>query len=419
MRQLRPLRDQRCRIAAVFFLACIGASGCEEREPANPFDPRNPDTDGTPPLLDASADNGAVALSWDLGVLEDPVAVRLVRSFSDENFQVLFEQPGSGLGEFRDAPLENEVPLSYRLEVKAPGGEWLATAPELATPGSAEPWVGDASGGGLVRITPDGRDVVTRTDTFRDLLDLQFDGDGTVWAADFRNGEVVHYGRDAAPISVWAYSGSNTLAVDPLSAHVWIGSFTQQAVVRVDRTGRHQHTIGRAGLVEDISPGVFPEGGIWIASRFTGVSRVVRDQVVTTWTEFEWPIAIAHDPRGWVWVIDRGNRTVSQILVDSGRVERAEATFVDPRDGSLDGTGGFWVADPGRGGLVLVNGTGQEQTFLAVGSFDSVSVDPVRNQLWAVDRDAGRIVVFDSTGDELARVTVGGSPVKVEGRWSS
>lgn len=406
-------------LAACAFGIILLASGCVEREAANPFDPENPDTNGTPPLLEATADNGAVALTWDLGALDDAAAVRLVRTVPGELANVLFEDPGQGAGAYRDTAVENEVELAYRLEVRTPRGEWLATASELATPGSAEPWVGDASGGGLVRLSPDGRDRIAQVDGFRDLLDLQIDADTTLWAADFRNGEVIHYGKDADPISVWTYSGSNTLALDPLSGHIWIGSFTQQQVVRVDRFGGHQHTIEGAGLVEDVSPGVFPEGGIWVASRFSGVMRIVLDQVTTTWTEFEWPVALAHDPRGWVWVIDRGNNQVSQILVADGRVIPSTATFVDPRDGSLDGVGGFWVADPGRSGLVHVDGAGREQGFLAVGAFDAVTVDPFRQHLWAVDRQAGRIVVFDTAGLELARVSIGGSPVKVEGSWGS
>src|SRR5690606_10348186 len=194
------------------------------------------------------------------------------------------------------------------------------------------------------------------------------------------------------------------------------GSFDRQELVRVDRAGTVRFRYENAGLVEDVSPGFFPEGGIWMAARFSGVTRIVRDQVATRWQEFQWPVAVSPDPEGWVWVIDRQRRSAAQILPDD-RVVWSSAVMNDPKDGCLDGQGGFWVADPGRGGLIHLDPEGRESEFLEAGAVDAVTLDPHRGLLWLVYRDQSRIAVVDRTGKTLGQVNVTGRPVKVEGFW--
>ena len=420
-----PLRARRCLLshgliaarAAIAILLLIGG-GCSSRDPSNPFDPDNPETDGTPDLLRAFALDNQVELRWDPGRLEDAEAVRLTRGSggAPDEMEVLVEQTGAGAGVFLDQPVPNDSTYSYSLQVLAPGQEWIETEPDLATPGASEPWIGDATGGGLLRLTPDGRDLRFRVETGRDLLDLQIDSNGEVWAADYANGQILRFSRDGEIRTAWDYSGSNTIAIDPLSAEIWIGSFDQQQVVRFDRAGTTRFRFENAGLVEDLSPGFFPEGGIWLAARFSGVTRIVRDQVETRWQEFEWPVAISPDPEGWVWVIDRQRRSAARILADD-RVVWSDAVMNDPKDGCLDGEGGFWIADSCRGGLIHLDPEGHESEFLAVGAVDSVTLDPRRGLLWLVYREQSRIAVIDRTGRELARADVTGRPVKVEGFW--
>jgi hypothetical protein len=419
-------RSGRFRIAwrraliAALLLPAVSSSGCSTRDPSNPFDPNNPDTQGSPALLRAFAEDGQVELRWSLEEVEDVLGVRVLRGLVAkpvrEELNVLFEQVGAGEGRFVDRELANDSTYSYHLEVRTPAQEWIATEPDLATPGPSEPWVGDATGGGLVRITPDGRDPLFRVEASRDLLDLQIDPNGEVWGADYGSGQVVHFSREGEVRSAWEFSGCNTVAIDPLSAEIWIGSFDQQEVIRVDRSANVRFRFESAGLVEDISPGLFPEGGIWIASRFSGVTRLVRDQLAAQWPEFEWPVAITPDHAGWAWVIDRQRPGAAQILGD-GRVVWSDAAMIDPKDGDLDGGGGFWIADPGRGGVIHVDGEGHEISFLAVGAVDAVTLDPHRQWLWLVFREQSLIRVVDLEGNELARAGVGGRPVKVEGYW--
>ncbi|MCA9726321.1 MAG: hypothetical protein KC729_01465 [Candidatus Eisenbacteria bacterium] len=393
--------------------------GCESRDPKNPFDPHNPDTGGMPALLHALAEDGAVELRWDFGDLDDPVAVRVLRGDASEDPGLLtpqIEESGRGSGVYLDTAVQNDSTYQYRLEVLTPEDEWIPTQADLATPGPSEAWLGDATGGGLMRLTPDGRDLRFRVETSRDLLDLQIGPGGEVWGADYGHGEVVQFARDGSVLEAWAFDGANTIAVDPLSADIWIGSFDQQQVIRINRSGGIQYRLENIGLVEDLAPGTFPDGGIWFASRFAGVSRIIHDQVTRQWTEFEWPVSLSPTAQGWIWVIDRARPGVGQILAD-GRVIWSDAEMVDPKDGDLDGTGGFWVADPGRGGLIHLNGGGHEIGFLDVGAVDAVTRDPVRGELWLVFREDSLVRVVDPSGNELSSVGVGGRPVKVEGYW--
>lgn len=402
---------------ALLALLCV-SQACSSRDPSNPFDPNNPATEGTPDLLRAFASDSQVELRWNPDGLRDAVAVRLVRGrgIDPMDIEVLVERQGAGDGSFLDDPVPNDSTYTYGLQVLAPGEEWIDTEPDLATPGPSEPWIGDATGGGLLRLTPDGRDLRFRAGTARDLLDLQIDPNGDVWAADYGNGQVVRFSREGEIRSVWDYSGCNTIAIDPLSAEIWVGSFDRQEVIRFDRAGVPQFQFESAGLVEDLSPGFFPEGGIWLAARFSGVTRIVRDQVTSQWQEFQWPVAISPDPAGRVWVIDRQRRSAAQISAD-GSVMWSDAEMNDPKDGCLDGEGGFWVADPGRGGLIHLDDQGHESEFLPVGAIDAVTLDPLRDRLWLVFRDQSQIHLVDRSGVELARATVGGRPVKVEGYW--
>lgn len=404
-------------LLALFVLICA-SQGCSSRDPSNPFDPDNPETEGTPDVLRALALDGQVELRWNPDALEDALAVRLLRGVGPDTveMELLVEQGGRGNGHFVDDPVPNDSTYSYHLQVLAPGQQWIETEPDFATPGASEPWIGDATGAGLARLTPDGRDLRFRVAPSRDLLDLQIDPSGEVWAADYGNGQVLRFSREGEIRTVWDYSGCNTLAIDPLSAEIWIGSFDQQEVVRMDRIGNPRFRYENAGLVEDLSPGFFPEGGIWLAARFSGVSRIVRDQVVSQWPEFQWPVAISPDPAGGVWVIDRQARSAAQILSD-GSVVWSDAVMNDPKDGCLDGEGGFWIADRGRGGLIHLDGEGHESAFLPVGAVDAVTLDPFRGWLWLVFRDESLVQVVDDSGSVLGSVDVAGTPVKVEGFW--
>lgn len=392
-------------------------SACQERDHDNPFDPENPDTAGQPELIDALAGNQEAELVWDLSGIRDPRQLRIVRSGAGDEDQVVFLQDFAGAGRHLDRAVQNGVTYTYRLEVESPGGTWLPSAPDHATPGAAQPWVGDAVGGGAVRLSPDGRDVLFRVAGGGDVLDLDIESSGSVWMADYGFGTVLHVSAEGAIITDWTLLGANTLAVDRATGQIWVGSFEQQILNLYQRNGSLAHRFLDIGRIEDVEPEITAGGGVWAASRFSGVRRFAGGQELQHWSEFAWPVALSRDENGYVWVIDREMDRVSRIFVSTGVVEPSPAAFVDPRDGSLDDEGGFWIADPGRGGVVHLGSSGAEVDFLGIGPADAVTWDPVGLRLWVVFRSERRISAYDASGNELTRLIVGGTPVKVEGLW--
>ncbi|HET9234362.1 MAG TPA: hypothetical protein VFP10_09505, partial [Candidatus Eisenbacteria bacterium] len=79
-------------------LLLLVVAGCGTREHENPLDPENPDTNGEPEWLVATADDGAVDLTWRVPVYDDLDAVRLVDVAND----VVLWTGGDGRKIYRD-----------------------------------------------------------------------------------------------------------------------------------------------------------------------------------------------------------------------------------------------------------------------------------------------------------------------------
>ena len=407
---------RRCFSLFVCLMLVWLASGCETRDRSNPFDPENPETEGQPRVLNAIAGDESVVLRWDLKGLDDPLGLRLLREVAGVR-SLLLEEDEVMSGEFLDSSLPNDVEVRYHLEVQSPDGTWLSTVPDTATPGATRAWVGDAIGGGLTRLAPDGRDVL-REVSFGDFLDMEVELDGTVWAPNWSQGEILELDREGEILQRFEHRGGNTIAIDRVTGQIWIGSFGAGALSRYDREGKQLWHFGKAGPVEDVAPARGKEGGIWAAIRFSGILRIFNDGIQDRWDQFNWPVSISEDEGGHLWVVDRATQKISKILVSTtGEVLESPAVFADPVDGTPDGEGGYWVADPGRRGLVHLDAEAREVEFLAVGKVTGVTFDPRSERLWIVLREEGRVATLNLAGEELSSVTVGGSPVRVEGNW--
>ena len=414
-----PVGTTAARLLLVLALTSLLSllTGCETRDRDNPFDPRNPETGGVPPAIDALAGDGRIELSWDLSGFEGIESVSLERTEAAEPPTVL--SPSVGLTEeWIDEAVTNGTTYAYRLVVHTQEGDQLESTSELATPGAAVVWFGDGTGFGLGRLAPDGRDLIFRVGTGRAFLDLAVDLRGGVWATDYFNGQVVQLDPSGEPIRILERQGANVVAYDPASGQVWVGSFIERTLSRYAVTdGQLTLELGDIGLTEDLDVEPFPGAGLWVATQDNGVLRVDNNRVQQRWPEFEWPVALSRDREGWVWVVDRRAATVSRLIVGSGEVSPSDAVLVDPRDCTLDGAGGVYVADPGRGGVIQVDRDGHEVQFWDLPMASGVTRNPRSELLWVVFRESGEVGVYDSRGNETSRVEVGGSPVKVEGLW--
>ncbi len=410
-------------LGRVFGLALLAglAASCDPRERANPFDPGNPDTGGAPTVLQALSDDGAVDLRWDVRSFEDVHAVRLLRRPEGGAEEIAFVFAGSGPDATTDRGLANGQAWHYRLEVvTAPASVFSAEA--IATPGGSAPWIADARAGGAARLTPDGRGVRFRAEPGRDLLDLTMEEDGSLWAADYGYGAVVRIDRTGRRQEEFVLPGASTVALDAADGTLWVGSFDQRAVFHLQRDGVVRWTDPAAGLIERVRAA--PQGGVWAVSRDRSVSFLFDDEVWFRAGDMAEPVGLAVDSLGRAWVADPAAGVVYRIWPGGFPIEASSAAFQTPRDVEPDGAGGAWVADSGRGGVVHLDDSLLEQTFVPCAGARGLAWDAANQRLWVTRPEDGRVEVFavsaGSRAEEarlLASCDLGGRPVVVRGIW--
>ena len=400
-----------------FLTLLLSLGGCEARDRANPFDPRNPDTHGEPELLDARAGNREVTLQWDTIELEGIREANLYRREAPGGPETRLTPGGVDLaaGSFNDATVRNGVDYEYRLALSLTTGAQRSSAWDAATPGRAIPWVADADGGGLLRLTPDGRDLIRRVDAGLWFLDLAADtSTATVWTAEYLEGSLSRYDADGRRLLNSPSDGARTVAVSRDGANIWVASFRDGRIEKrgVDGT-LLWHDITRAH-VEDLLAA--SDGGLWSAGWFESGEGEVRfyrdDQLVTQYNDLLRPVALAEASRERIVVVDRLDRRLRSFDPLGNEGPSSGQVFLDPVDLCPDGAGGVWVADPGRGGVVRLNRYLDEVLFVALPQVLGITLDPVGGRLWAAGVEG--VSTLDLSGRILTSVPLGGRPVKVD-----
>lgn len=393
--------------------------GCEKRDRSNPFDPMNPNTGGVPELLDARAGNRHVDLEWNLGGVSGIQRVFLYRRVAPSGPELLLTQGGldSEVARYVDGSAQNGVAYEYRLELLSSSGVGRSTAWDPATPGRSIPWVADADGGGLFRLTPDGRDLVRRVDPGRWFLDLAADTvTGTIWSAEYLDGYLYHHDAVGTRLLRVSVDGARAVALSRDGASVWVASFRDGRIRRFLNDGSEAWVAVTGAHIEDLLPAT--DGALWSAGWFdagTGEVRVYRDdsdQPDRIIGGFERPVALAQPDRDRIAVLDRLDRRISSFDLDGNGISISGEIFVDPVDLCTDGSLGLWVADPGRAGIVHVGTNLEETGFISLPKILGVTYDPSGEGVWAAGE--GAVHRLDHDGGVLSTLGVGGRPVKVE-----
>lgn len=425
--QAAPVGAPRVRWLTLAAAAILLLAGCEDRARTNPFDPGNPATAGEPRLLEAVAGNRTVALRWDVGSFDDDSHLRLLRAIGAEPEAVIRDLIFERTGLLHDDLLPNGVEIRYRLEILAPNGVWLSSRPDTAMAGASLPWIGDAAGGGVGLLSPDGRDLRLRAEKGRDVLDLEPEPSGRVWIADYGYGAILCLDAEGTRCAAWAVPGANTLALDRREDILWVGSFDQRRVMRYRLDGALASEDTAFALVERVRAA--RGGGAWVTERDQdGRGRVRllhRGGVLQEWTGFVRPVGIAVDSSGGGWVADPAGGTVTRLAADGSRQESAHGLLQDPAELDVDGADGAWIADRGRGGIVYLDANLAERAFLPLPGVTHLAWDPLHRRLWAVLSRTGRVEVYAVSGSvsgglmfrRAAVLGVGGRPVSPGGRW--
>jgi len=404
-------------VTALLTLMALACS-CSRRERANPLDAGNPLTGGAPQDFNAAADHAFVQLRWspqpDL-TIDGFQLFRLAPG--DSSYQPLGPVLPNVVSSYFDGDVQSGREYRYRLYFVIQGALAARSAEDVATPGPLRPWVVDALNGRLLRLSPDGRDVLQARSGFGGAASLAVTpGFGPLWVADELAGivDVVNPGDFTGPrLSV---PEPFTIALDPFDGSGWICDLA--GVVR------HYQASGAPGFPAAISLLQAPEGvatsagdsTLWITER-TGarVRRYALNGTPLGARALLNPMRVAVDSttgQGWVTSALSGyvwRLSPALVVLDSLRLAGPLGVALDWYRRTA------WLADPVGDELVALNMDTRAVRF-RIGGLDSprdVAVDLATGEAWVVSAVSGRAYRVSPAGTVLASVGGLGEPAEV------
>jgi DNA-binding beta-propeller fold protein YncE len=386
-------------------------AGCSNRERANPLDPANPQTGGRPQGFNAVAGHALVVLTWTAQpalAIDGFLLQRLMTGDSlYRTVPVGFTPGASG---YTDLLVADGSPVRYRLYYLIHGSPGHLPAEDEATPGPQRPWVADAGAGALVRLSPDGRDVASRSLDAGYLQSLAVDpADGRVWTSSSFDGLVTtRLPGDPAPVNILGLGQPFTLAVSQRDHSAWIcdlgGALAHYSSAGTSLPGRVALLDTPSGVAispKDYSVWVCENGGDRVrhydsigalgATGYVGApSRVAVDSI----TGQAWVTSLA---LGRVWRLSALGAVLDSSSAASGPIGIA----VDSRRGRV------WIADAVGNRVVvldLARMAGVLFTVTGLPQARDVDVDPATGEAWVVARASHEVVRISPAGVVLQRL---------------
>lgn len=398
--------------AAAFAVAALGTSGCSQRDRANPLDPANPETGGRPEGFNAIANYSVITLSWtprpDLAV---------------DGFQLMRLAPGDSLfrplggtravtaNGYVDSGVLNGQRYRYRLYYVIGGQTGQRPAEDEATAGPLRVYVADPGAGAALRLSPDGRDVISRWTTFGDVQSIAVDAEaGRVWVSSWPDGTAGWFDPSSPfTLMIPGIPSPYSLAVDKGNHTVWICDLSGSLV--------HRDLDGGSA-----TPGVIPllDGPIGVAVGPADRSVWVCEgdgNRVRRWNSTGTPLAtaflaaspsrVAVDSLTRVaWVTSLNGARVWRIA-ENGAVLDSSLACSGPIGIALDRPRGLaWVADA-VGNRVVALDIGTLAVVRTIGGLvepRSVAVDPTNGEVWVVARGTRAVAHYSSAGVLLDRL---------------
>jgi streptogramin lyase len=410
------LRFFRSAAPALFLAGSLALGGCDTRVRDNPFDPLNPDTGGRPGFLTAVAKDRRVDLQWTDGGMRNVAGYVVYRGTSRDSITPIATlMPERRI--LRDAGLKNDVTYYYAIGFAFIGQGELLTAAEPVTPGVNRPWVIDNSNSPLLLLAADGRNAVSRHAHGRTLVDLSVEqATGFAWSVDPDAGVLLAHdsadfsGRLAAQ---WVgFSSPTRVSADKIEGGVWMVSYDEGFLYRVDHYGRR--AVVDSFLVGPLDVEASPDGGCWVAESTGLVDRVDADGAAFTVEQLSYPAEISATDHGDVWVADPVADEVVRLSEEG--IQARAGGFLGPFGVAAGPDGGCWVADGDRvvkvdrSGEIAITVTG----FQGAGSLD---VSPRTGECWVADTEGDRVVRIGPDGTWLTITTGVSSPFRIQGQW--
>ena len=409
----------RLRPALLALLVLVGS--CSRRERSNPLDPENPNTGGAPEGFNAIADAASVRLRWNARPDLPIDGFRLLRLAPGDS---LYRPLGPLLPNFisseEDGTTDAGLEYRYRLHYVIGGALAARFAEDAAMPGPLRPWVVDADGGRVLRLSPDGRDVLQARSGFGSSSSLAVTPEfGPLWVADELAGvvDIVNVGDFTGP-RVRGVSDPFSIALDPFDGSGWICDLAQPGSVRHYQSNGATASPATLPLLDD-PEGVATsaaDGAVWVTELAGGrVRRYWPDGLPQGARPLLSPSRVAVDSAtgeawvtsvfsGWVWRVDS-----TLTVLDSLRLQGPLGLALDWRRRTA------WVADPVGDELVAIDMDTRAVRFrvAGLGAPRDVAVDLARGDAWAVSRPTSSVYRVSPAGAIVGAVGGLGDPAEV------
>jgi hypothetical protein len=407
-RRQPPARFEAC--AGALLVVLLAAAACDGRDRANPLDPRNEETRGRPDWLRAVADDRAVDLSWRSAPPVGLVAYVLNRSTADGVFLEFARIENPFTTGLRDSGRINGVPHRYRLDIVIEDGETIGLPEKSATPGAVVVWALENAPRGLVRASPDARDVRFRGGPSGIPFDAECLPDGSaVWVADYFGGSVGRFDRDGARTGGFGVEYPFRIAVDPVRPRVWVGSYIPDrgSTLRAfDFAGGVQGEFPIASEVLDLAVDAL-DGACFVArGSGRGVARVALDDTVRIGGGDVYAVALAVDSGDRVWVADPLNRKIHALGVGSLDALLTIDGLETPRAITLDSERHLWAAT-GSDAIVRLAPDGTiARTLAGHGSVAAAAWDDEVRALWLAQITQNRLLRVAVADESVAAIAL-------------
>lgn len=267
---------------------------------------------------------------------------------------------------------------SYARQISASGG----VAPLYPAGGTADAsgtrYVADSGGSRIVKLAADGTQTTVNDVGWNDPRDIELDTDGTLWALDTSDHQVVHLTTAGTVLATFGGTGklNQPYGLSVGATAIFVADTYSQRVVALSKTDGSQ---------------------LW--AQTTCSSKALKR-----------PRDVGVGSDGNVYVADTDNHRIAVLAPGTGACLRAFGSqgtgnngFKSPRSLTSDGAGGLWVADAMNSRLKHVTNTGTfiGTTPIAFGEGNGQFRSP-----HCVFLDQGQVDVCDTFNYRIQRFSV-------------
>ena len=393
-------------------------AGCSNRERANPLDPANPQTGGRPEGFNAVAGHDVVTLAWTAQPALAIDGFRVERlAPGDSLYRALAPEFPPGASSFSDLLVADGGLYRYRLYYVIRGALAHLPAEDEATPGPLRPWVADAGAGTLVRLSPDGRDVVSSYSDAGGLQSLAVDpADGRVWTSARYDAVVTtRLPGDLVPVDITGLGQPYSLAVSPLDHGAWICELAG-TLAHYSEEGLPLEHVDLLEMPSGVS--VSPRDfSVWVCENGADRARHLNSGgALIAMAHVSTPSRVAVDSlsgQAWITSFDSGRvwrvSALGALLDSSSAASGPIGIAVDPRRGRA------WVADARGSRVVVLDVATMRVLFTVTGLPEArdLDLDLATGEAWVVARSSQEIVRISRDGVVLQRIGGFNDPAEV------